>query len=240
MYAQKLIEIEREMDYADCMAKKRIRTPAQRERLNECARLRRAQNPEAHREYQREWRSRNPRTLTPAQKERKNLLARVRREDNPIPSREANRQWKTRNLAKARESGRIRTAKYRLQKPARQLYLNALYRAKRDGIPFSLKRGDIEIPECCPVLGIPLIVGSDKRDNIPTLDRIDNSKGYIKGNVRVISHRANRLKSDATIEEMKRILRYMENDLDLTNEADQRELPNLFASVCMELSPVLN
>jgi hypothetical protein len=36
----------------------------------------------------------------------------------------------------------------------------------------------------------------------PTLDRIDNSKGYIVGNVWVISMRANRLKSDATVDEL--------------------------------------
>jgi repressor of nif and glnA expression len=47
--------------------------------------------------------------------------------------------------------------------------------------------------------------------NSPTLDRICNGRGYVKGNVRVISWRANSLKRDANIEEIRSILKYMEN-----------------------------
>jgi len=47
------------------------------------------------------------------------------------------------------------------------------------------------------------------QDAAPSIDRVDNSKGYVPGNVRIISWRANRLKNDATVEEMELIIKYM-------------------------------
>ena len=74
---------------------------------------------------------------------------------------------------------------------------------------------DIKIPLNCPILQIPLInsLGGKSIDNSPSLDRIDSSKGYIKGNVRIISMRANRLKQDSTIDELKKIILYMEGKI---------------------------
>ena len=65
-----------------------------------------------------------------------------------------------------------------------------------------------EIPKYCPVLGIEIKSNTTNAplDSSPSLDRIDSSKGYIKGNVRIISNRANRIKSDATIEELRKVL----------------------------------
>jgi hypothetical protein len=70
---------------------------------------------------------------------------------------------------------------------------------------------DILIPSKCPVLGIPLmpnIGGGRQDDHSPTLDRIIPGKGYVPGNVVVVSWRANRIKSDATIEELKKVARF--------------------------------
>lgn len=68
-------------------------------------------------------------------------------------------------------------------------------------------RGDIIVPAVCPVLGLPLLRTRGKvSPGSPSLDRIDNSKGYIRGNIRVISYRANSLKSNATIDEMTKVL----------------------------------
>lgn len=88
----------------------------------------------------------------------------------------------------------------------------AKQRAARKGIEFRLTEFDIVIPETCPVLGIPLTrYCGNLAGGAPTLDRKDNSLGYIPGNVAVISHRANRLKADAALEEMLAIVRYMKS-----------------------------
>lgn len=92
------------------------------------------------------------------------------------------------------------------------MWKNAKRRAKDKGIDFSIKEEDIVITDVCPVLGIPLIVGVVRNDNSPTLDRIDNTKGYIVGNIRVISWRANRIKGDATSKEISLVLEYMKRE----------------------------
>lgn len=88
-------------------------------------------------------------------------------------------------------------------------------RAKLKGFEFNLELSDIpEIPEFCPVLGIPIIPNDGAHcptDNSPSVDRIDSTKGYIKGNVHIISNRANRIKSDATIDELRMVLNDYEN-----------------------------
>lgn len=62
------------------------------------------------------------------------------------------------------------------------------------------------IPSHCPILGIPLFKGkSGGEANSPSLDRIEPELGYVPGNIVVISNRANRLKSDATIDELRAI-----------------------------------
>jgi len=83
------------------------------------------------------------------------------------------------------------------------LYYNARRRAKAKGLPFDLSREDIEIPAVCPLLGIPLASSEGAPGpNSPSLDRKIPHLGYVKGNVWVISHRANSMKLDATIEEI--------------------------------------
>ena len=68
---------------------------------------------------------------------------------------------------------------------------------------------DVKIPEKCPVLGILLVFSLNKRtNNTPSIDRIDSSKGYIKGNVIVVSWRANMLKNNGTWQEHQQIADY--------------------------------
>lgn len=98
----------------------------------------------------------------------------------------------------------------RLQNPVPWMLSACKARAKKSKLEFNLDKEDIFIPKLCPVLGIELIMAKGKMNhNSPTLDRINNKLGYIKGNVRVISWRANSLKSDATINEVELILDYM-------------------------------
>lgn len=80
------------------------------------------------------------------------------------------------------------------------------YLAKQRGMDFNIDFEDVIIPEVCPILGIPIVsgiqTGSGGNMNSASLDRIDNNKGYIKGNVQVISHKANSMKFTATPEEL--------------------------------------
>jgi hypothetical protein len=76
---------------------------------------------------------------------------------------------------------------------------------------FSITASDITIPDTCPVLGIKLKIserGSGRQNTAPSLDRVDNTKGYVPGNVEVISWRANALKRDITPEEMVALARH--------------------------------
>jgi hypothetical protein len=82
----------------------------------------------------------------------------------------------------------------------------AKYRAKKDGLPFDLVAEDVIIPSTCPVLGIPLAISSGSiGDNSPTIDRIYPEKGYVKGNILVVSWRVNRVKGHATPDELVKI-----------------------------------
>lgn len=105
-------------------------------------------------------------------------------------------------LCKSCNTKRVKTN----QSPEQKMLRRAHNRAKIKNIEFNLVLSDIFIPKECPILKIPLVTHSGSsggRFNSPALDRIDNTKGYIRGNVWVISHRANQMKVDANIEELK-------------------------------------
>lgn len=88
--------------------------------------------------------------------------------------------------------------------PLPTLLQGAKSRAKQKGVPFDLTRDDIFIPTHCPVLGIPMASGRGNGPiaNSPTIDRIVPELGYVRGNVAVISHRANTIKQNASVTEL--------------------------------------
>ena len=92
-----------------------------------------------------------------------------------------------------------------------KMYARAKSRAKKNNLPFNIELDDIVIPERCPLLGIK-IESTEVRNspNNPSLDKIIPEKGYIKGNVWVISNRANTLKNDATLQELKTLVENLE------------------------------
>lgn len=111
----------------------------------------------------------------------------------------------------------VRTEEYKARRAARKaanwkhhLFIAWRSNAKRRGIAFSLSEADVPWREVCPVLGCriqPALGGSKPADDSVSLDRIDNAKGYERGNVIVVSYRANRIKNDASLDELERLVR---------------------------------
>jgi hypothetical protein len=93
-------------------------------------------------------------------------------------------------------------------KAARRLLALAKYRAKKQGVLFDLTADDIHIPHVCPALGIRLvrnIGGRSQSAASPTLDRITPALGYVRGNVIVLSSKANAIKQNASPKELERV-----------------------------------
>ena len=89
--------------------------------------------------------------------------------------------------------------------PEQRMYYSAKSRAFRYGIDFSIDKTDITIPERCPYLDVPIVIheaGSGRHSDAPSLDRINPSLGYVKGNVQVISDLANVMKNNASLSEL--------------------------------------
>ena len=105
----------------------------------------------------------------------------------------------------------VRKRKRHIVDPRTKMLNSARTRAKEQSVPFDLSKEDIVIPDICPVLGIPLVASKNgsPSSNSPSLDKIVPSDGYVKGNVAVISFRANALKSNATVEELQAVINWM-------------------------------
>ena len=138
--------------------------------------------------------------------------------------------WNKRNPEAYKLANRESTTAFRANNPkrAKEILRNSQYkhkdncmlggarnRAKCLSLPFNIELSDVVIPETCPILGIKLrqnTIGEFKPNDMPSLDRKIPSLGYVKGNVQVISWRANLLKSDMTVEELKAIIKYIEEN----------------------------
>ena len=95
--------------------------------------------------------------------------------------------------------------------PEKYLLRKAANHAKDVGREFNLIEEDIKIPDVCPVFKTPFEFSSQSEDrqNSPSIDRFDNSKGYIKDNINIISWRANKLKADGTLKEFEDLVNWM-------------------------------
>lgn len=121
-------------------------------------------------------------------------------EGNAAPSLEIYRATRDRNI-------RVLLNK---MTPAKRLIKHTKNRARQAGIDFDITEDDILFPTHCPIFGYELdidnvgLVGKSVKNNanLASIDRIDPSKGYVKGNIEIISWRANKLKNNATIEEL--------------------------------------
>lgn len=138
-----------------------------------------------------------------------------------VKQTEAERKEKARKLSadRYRKAKAERGEVVRGKKPAgsQQVYspwylmwAGARQRALKKNLPFDIEQEDVRDLvvdlEFCPVLGVKLGWDNDKLlDNSPTLDKIKPELGYVKGNVAVISNKANRIKTDANLEEIGKV-----------------------------------
>ena len=129
--------------------------------------------------------------------------------------RSCSKEKARRSFRKNKSSARERYSK----NPEKKMFDNLKGRSKKFNIEFDLEVSDIVIPEKCPVLGIPLIPFSSS-DNSPSVDKFYPEKGYTKGNIFIISKRANRIKSNASTKEVEMLLNWMRKTEEEINNKD--------------------
>lgn len=108
-----------------------------------------------------------------------------------------------------------------LYREQRKKFRHKKYNAEKTGYLWEIDFGDLEWPTHCPVLGMELNYFAEfRQENSVSFDRIDSNLGYVKGNVEIISWRANRIKNDGTAEEHQKIV-------DFLNKRGNVKLPSL-------------
>ena len=181
------------------------------EKVKEASRKWYKENPERAKETLRKWIEENPEKMKEAQRKLK--------EKNPNYHKEQYEKNKELN----REKYILRVRKIQEETPWIPAYRRTRYRARKNGMEFKLTEEYLKSiwTSTCPVFEIPLFVAnsednikrSEERygacDNSPSVDRIDSSKGYIIGNVRIISQLANQIKNCGTADQHEAIARYM-------------------------------
>jgi len=116
------------------------------------------------------------------------------------------------------EKSKARDIAWRERNPRKRLIFSTKQSARLKELEHNITEDDLQLPEFCPLIGIKIdySAGNGKTMEKPSVDRIDPSKGYIKGNVELISSLANTMKSKATPEQLiffaKEILKRYEVD----------------------------
>ena len=106
--------------------------------------------------------------------------------------------------------------RYRVN-PIPQLISGFRNRAKKQNVPFNLTVDDMKdliknAADICPALGVKMEIAklyANDSNYSPSFDRIDPKKGYTKNNIVIVSNRANRIKSDATVNEIRKVADFM-------------------------------
>jgi hypothetical protein len=158
------------------------------------------------------YEKRCPATMSVEQRKKNNKKARDWYKENSDKAKAHTQKWRESNPDKIKEHKKIW-----MQKPenrVKHILTQAKRRAKFKNMPFDISINDLfPLPSVCPVFGIEINYEGTKAkgfvDDSPSIDRIDSAKGYIKGNVQIISWRANRIKSDASLHELEAILKYV-------------------------------
>lgn len=140
-----------------------------------------------------------------------------------LKNREAILKRQRINTLKNKEASK----RYRQKKWEKQRVKGAARRAKAKNLPFNITEEYVKsiTPKdmICPALGIKMNTSVEDLDSKPSLDRLVPEKGYVKGNVIVVSFRVNRIKTDATPEELMKVAIFYEKLFD-TLSKDQLTL----------------
>lgn len=128
-------------------------------------------------------------------------------------------QWKKRVTPEQRVKYNERGKRFDDFNIQRYLLRYAKKRAKEKSLECTIRASDIPLREFCPILGVQLVKNRGQwAGNSYSLDRVDSTKGYVPGNVQVISWQANNLKSNLSVEQVERLLAYMKGELDPPKE----------------------
>lgn len=133
------------------------------------------------------------------------------------------KQWASENKIRRREIANKSAFKYKDKRveasvrhqqkhPQKYLHTIARNRSIRDGIEFDIEINDIDIPKVCPIFKTPFVRGTPYS---ASLDKINPLLGYVKGNIQVISRKANTMKSNATKEELEQFANWIINNKEL-------------------------
>lgn len=158
-------------------------------------------DPQTRSDYQRSY--------VAANREKVNARQREYRRQQGVRFVEMNQEYRSR--PEVAERIRQQSRKYWRENWVVYKLLGLKNKARRSGLEFNLDVSDIVLPTHCPVFGIPLVISEGVSSaNSPSVDRIDNTKGYIKGNVVVVSQKANTMKRAATVLEMRQLADFYE------------------------------
>ncbi len=119
------------------------------------------------------------------------------------------KECQKRNKGKYTDNARERNRQHKMEDPLNHMYSRLKKSAKDDNKVFSIKLEDLKFSDRCPIYGTEWDLSHIRSDQTPTVDRVDNTKGYIKGNVKIISWKANRLKHTASLKEIEALAKYM-------------------------------
>lgn len=119
------------------------------------------------------------------------------------PRTEYNRQWRAKNIDRLKKEKAEYDKKNRVARRDYKVLQGIKQRALLGGLEFDLSLEDVSNFSFCPVFGFELKRGEGcPKDNSPSVDRIDPKKGYTKDNIQILSNKANRMKQDASKEEL--------------------------------------
>lgn len=107
--------------------------------------------------------------------------------------KELNQEWEETLAERERRSKNHQV--YRRSNPSKYMMSQIQRSARNRGLKFNLTLEDFYIPEVCPILGVPF--NYDIVNLCPSVDRLDNTMGYVKGNICIMSTLANRMKFQA-------------------------------------------